>query len=378
MMRPIARPASIRARHKMLIGSMIGMILLPLALVMAYLFVVAEDQYASNTGFTVRQEDSASASDLLGGLSQFVGSSSGGNTDVLFEFIQSQEIVEEVQADIDLIGHYSQNWPRDAVFSIWPDATIEDLLWFWTRMVRVSYDRSSGLMDVQVRAHDPQVAQDIALRIVAESESMINALNATARRDTTINAERDLEVALERLRLAREAVAVFRARTQIVDPQADIQGRMGVLSNLQQQLAQALVEFDLLLQNTSDSDPRTVQARRRIEAIRARIEDERRNFTEQDVTVDGTNYPDLLARYEGLRVDQEFAEQTYRAALTALDQARSNAQRQTLYLATYIRPTLAQRPQYPERWVLTGLTFMFLTMIWTVAALVYYSIRDRG
>lgn len=367
-----------RPRHKVLVGSMYAMIALPLAVVMAYLFAVAEDQYASSTGFTVRQEDSASASDLLGGLSQFVGGGGSGNTDVLFEFIQSQEIVEAVQDDVDLIGHYTQNWPRDVAFSIWPDATIEDLLWFWKRMVRVSYDRASGLMDVQVRAHDPQIAQDIATRIVAESEQMINALNATARRDTTINAERDLNEALERLRLSREALAVFRARTQIVDPQADIQGRMGVLNNLQQQLAQALVEFDLLLQNTSDADPRTVQARRRIDAIRARIDDERRNFTEQDVTVDGTNYPDLLARYEGLRVDQEFAEQTYRAALTALDAARSNAQRQTLYLATYVRPTLAQRAQYPQRWVLSGLTFMFLTMIWTVAALVYYSIRDRG
>jgi len=376
----IVQPALLRRRHYGLLVSLIGLIVLPLLLTIGYLYIFAEDQYASNTGFTVRTEETSSASDLVGGLTAFMGGGGNtSNTDVLYEFMQSQGIVERINARIDLAAHYSQTWPGDPVFSIWPTASIEDLLWYWRRMVRISYDKGSGLIDMQVRARDPQTAQAIALAIVEESEQMINALNESARRDTTANAERDLEDALARLRAAREALAEYRARTQIVDPMADIQGRMGVLTNLQQQLAQALVDYDLLVQVvTTDSDPRVRQAQRRIDVIRDRISEERRIFATQDVTVFDTDYPYLIARFESLRVDQEFAEQTYRAALTALDSARSNASRQSLYLATYIQPTLASRAEYPQRVVLSGLTAMFLVLVWSIMALIYYSIRDRG
>lgn len=376
--RPIVSPARFRRRHRGLFLSFILLVILPTALVALYAYAFARDQYASFTGFTVRSEETSSASQLMGGLSSFVGGGNSSNTDVLYAFIHSQQMVEAVQAQIDIRAHYSENWDTDPVFSIWPDATIEDLVWFWNRTVTVSYDKNSGLMDVQVVAHTAEMAQHIAEVVVSESERMINALNAQARSDSMANAQHDLDDALTRLRTAREDLASFRARTQIVDPQADIEGRMGVINGLQQQLAQALVDYDLLLQNTAETDPRVRQAERRIEVIRQRITEERRNFATQDVTVFDTDYPRLIAQFESLTVNQEFAERTYTAALEALDVARSNAERKSLYLATYVRPTLAQRAEYPRRLQLVLLSGLFLLLGWAVAAMIYYSLRDRG
>lgn len=375
---PVAGRARVRRRHRGLFLSIALVILLPLALTALYLFGMARDQYASLTGFTIRQEETSSASDLMGGLAHVFGGGSPGNADLLFEYVQSQEIVERIDARFDLMGHYTADWPADPVYSLWPTATIEDLVWFWGRMVNVTYDKSSGMMLAEVRARDPQSAQTIARMIVEESEVMINRLNETARRDTTRNAEADLDAAVARLRVAREALAEFRVRTQIVDPQADIQGRLGVLNNLQQQLAEALIDHDLLLQTSEASDPRVRQAQRRIDVVRNRITEERRTFAEQDVTVDQTEYPRLIAQYESLLVDQGFAETTYQAALMALDAARSNATRQSLYLASFIQPTFAQRAAYPDRVVILALAAFFLTLLWSVLALIYYSLRDRG
>ncbi len=375
---PVAGRARVKRRHRGLLLSIGIVVILPLVLVIAYLWILAEDQFASTTGFTIRQEETSSASDLMGGLAMAFGAGSAGHADLLFEFVQSQDIIERVAARFDLVGHYATHWPQDPLFSLWPDATIEDLVWFWGRMVRVTYDKASGLMLVQVRAADPQTARLISELIVAESEEMINRLNETARRDTTRNAETDLAASLQRLRDARQDLAEFRVRTQIVDPQADIQGRLGVLNNLQQQLAQALIDNDLLLLTSDSNDPRVRQAQRRIEVVRNRITQERRNFAEQNVTVDQTDYPQLIAQYESLLVDQSFAETTYQAALTALDSARSNASRQSLYLASFIKPTLAQRAEYPQRYLITALTAFFLLLAWSVMALVYYSLRDRG
>lgn len=376
--RPPAQTARLKKRHRGLMLSMFLIIILPVLMTALYLMVLAEDQYASKVGFTIRQEETGGATDLMGGLSSMLGGAAQGHADLLFEYLQSQEIVEGVNREFGLLDHYSETWPTDPLFSLWPSATIEDLLWFWARMVRITYDKSTGLMLVEVRARDPASAQELAQMIVAESERMINRLNETARSDTTRYAEADLESALTRLRAAREELAEFRARTQIVDPQADIQGRMGVLTNLQQQLAGALVDQDLLLQTIDATDPRLRQVQRRIEVVRNRIREEREMFAEQDVTVDGTDYPRLIAQFEGLQVDQAFAEATYQAALIALDAARSNASRQNLYLAKFIQPTLAQRAQYPKAVQIVSLVFLFMTLLWGVLALIYYSLRDKG
>ncbi|WP_417598102.1 sugar transporter [Pararhodobacter oceanensis] len=378
LQRPAVPPAHLRPRHYGVLTGFFALVLLPLVALGVYLYAYANDQFASTTGFTVRSEETSSATEIAGGLSSIIGGPSSTNGDVLYAYIQSQQIVRRVQEQLDLRAHYAQNWRSDPVFSIWPDATIEDLFWFWGRVVRVSYDKASGLMSVQVRAGTAAYAQQIAQAVVRESEAMINELNRQARNDSMTNAQLDLEAAVERLRIAREEVAAFRARTQIVDPAADIQGRMGVINNLQQQLAQSLVDHDLLLQNTTDTDPRVRQALRRIEVIEDRIHSERLNFATQDVTVLDTDYPRLIAQFESLMVNQEFAERTYTAALSALDAARSNAERQSLYLATYIQPTLAERAEYPQRLLLMALAALFMLLIWASLTLVYYSLRDRG
>lgn len=377
---PMASRTTMRRRHWGLLLSFVLLALLPITLVAVYLWTVAEDQYASVTGFTVRQEEGGAASELLGGLAQFAGAGGGAaDSDVLYEFIQSQEIVERVDARLDLRGHFSRHWDTDKAFAIWPDATIEDLVWYWDRVVRISYDQGTGLIELRALAYDPEYARALARAIVAESQEMINALSEAARADATRYAEADLEEAVERLKAAREALTAFRTRTSIVDPEADLQGRMGVMNNLQQQLAQALIDLDLLRDTTNAADPRVTQAQRRIEVIRERILRERENLTESDGTRSAVaeDYPQLLAEYESLNVDREFAEQSYRAALTALDAARANAARQSRYLATFVEPTLAQSPEYPQRFVLTGLTALFVLLGWSIMALVYYSLRDR-
>ncbi|MEZ5752515.1 MAG: sugar transporter [Paracoccaceae bacterium] len=375
---PPARPARLRRRHIGVYVSFLACVIAPVAALAFYLWVYAQDQYASVTGFTLRSEEAAPAADLLGGLAGFTRSTTGVNADVLSAFIQSQQIVERIDARLNLREHYSQVWDRDPLFSIWGDATIEDLLWFWNRVVQVSYDKASGLTDVQVRAFSPQMAQAIATSIVAESESMINALNAQSRRDAMAMAQRDLADAQTRVLSARQELADFRARTQIVDPAADLQGRMGVLNTLQQQLAEALIESDLLAQITTESDPRARQARRRIAVIEDRIATERARVATQDVTTQATDYPRLIAQFEALSVNQEFAERSLTAALAAHDAARSNAGRQSLYLATYVTPTLAERAQYPNRPAILGLTALFLFLGWSVLTTLIYSLRDRG
>ena len=378
--KPLAGPARMKKRHGRLVKSFIGLVIVPFLIASFYLWAIADDQYGSTAGFSVRKDEGNAASELLGGLASFAGGTASGDSDILYEFIQSLEIVRAVDAAVDLRGHYSENWLSDPVFALWPDATSEDLLDYWQRIVRISFDQSTGLIELRVLAYSGEMAQKVATEILSQSQIMINDLNEQARADALRYARQDLDVAVSRLKEAREALTQFRSRTQIVDPEDDLKGRMGVMNNLQQQLAEALIEHDLLLQTAAANDPRVVQAKRRIDVIRDRIRIEREAFVSETSETGsvGEDYPKLISEFEGLTVDREYAEQAYRAALGALELARAKADRQSRYLAAYIQPTLPTSSEYPRRFVLSGLALLFLTLFWSILALIYYSIRDRN
>ena len=335
--------------------------------------MIASNEYAGTVGFTVRKENTGSAIELLGGITSLGGGSSN-ETDVLYEYIGSQQMVRAVHSKIDL--HEVYHNPGDPVFGIGNDRRIEALTDYWQRMVRIKYDRSTGLTEVEVRAFDPTDAQRIAQAIYDEATDKINELSAIARSDTTRYAREELDHAMARLKTARAALTEFRSRTQIVDPAADIQGRMGLLNTLQQQLAAALIELDLLRENTAARDPRVVLAEQKAAVIRQRIAAERDQFGSAETT-DPEAFSNLVSEYESLSVDLQYAEQTYLAAATALDAAEAEAQRKSLYLANYIEPTLAETPEYPKRLTILATVSVFLFLTWSILAMVYYSVRDR-
>lgn len=349
-------------------------VILPMLGMAVYLYSFAADQYASTVGFTVRTEETGSAMEILGGLTS-LSSASSSDTDVLYKFIQSQELVRDMDATLDL-RHIYRKPVSDPVFALSQDASIEDLLAYWERMVRIYYDPGTGLMEIEARAFDPADAQAITVEIYARSSKMINTLSAVARADTTRYAREELDTAVTRLKEARQALTLFRNETQIVDPSADIQGQMGLLSSLNAQLATALIELDLLAETTRESDPRMEQARRKIVVIEKRISEEREKL---GVGTDhnGNAYADLVGQFEALQVDMEFAEKAYVSALSAYDTALAEARRQSRYLAAYIEPTLAETPLYPQRAILLLIAGFALFGLWTIAVLIYYSLRDR-
>lgn len=375
---PMANTARPRKRHYGILASFFLAVLLPTCLAGYYMYAVAVDQYESRLGFVVRTEESQSALDVLSGFTGISGASSS-DTDILYAFIQSQEMVRRIDAQMDLRALFSK--PEfDPVFALHADASLEELTEYWSRMVRVYYDGATGLIEVRTHAFSADAAQELARRIYDEASDMINALSDVAREDATRYAEEERDKAIERLIAARQAMTGFRVRTQIVDPRADVEGQMGLLTNLQAQLAEVLIEQDLMLQTASSGDPRLAQLQLRIEVIEARIAAERGKLGvgDQNVVADQEGgYASLFGEYERLLVDQEFAEAAYVSALSAYDAALSEAQRKSRYLAIYLQPTTAETSTVPNRALLTGLIGGFVLILWFVGVLIYYSFRDR-
>lgn len=376
---PPAAAATMRPRHFGLLASLIFMAVVPALLTGIYLWGWAADRYVSRVAFSVRQVDAASASDLLGGLARLAGTSSSSDTDILYQFIQSQELVGIIDGELDLRRMWSNGDPAlDPWFSYHPPGTIEDLTSYWPRMVKVYNDSGTGIVNVEVQAFTPDDAHAIATRVYEESARLVNELSAVAREDTLRYSREDRDEAVARLKEAREAMTGFRNRTQIVDPAASVQNQMGLLLSLQTQLAETLIARATLKDTAPADDPRILQADRRIEVIRQQIEEERKNLgLGSNAAGDTGAFADLVGEYERLAVDLQFAEQSYTAAMAAYDAAVAESRRQTRYLAAHVAPTRPEASEQPRRLMLLALVWFFSFLAWGVVVLVYYSLRDR-
>ncbi|MFD2843690.1 hypothetical protein [Paracoccus cavernae] len=130
-------------RHWMLLLSFLIIVVVPTLISAWYLWNRAADQYVSTVGFSVRKEDSAAPSfDFLGGLAALSGGTVGASdTDILYQYIRSHDMVETADQKLDLRTMFSRDWPRDFVFAYNPTGTIEDLTDYWQRQVKIYYDR---------------------------------------------------------------------------------------------------------------------------------------------------------------------------------------------------------------------------------------------
>lgn len=359
----------------MLMLSFVLFVLLPPFCAMIYLWGFAADQYHSKVGFSVRLEQQNSALNILSGLSGFSGSSSS-DTDILFEFIQSQKLVSDMDAAVNLHAMWSK--PKtDPIFALPKGASLEELIDYWKTMVHLSRGKGNGLLEVEVRAFDPQDALKITQVLFEKSSEMINALSDIAREDAIRYARDDLNDALERLKSAREALTRFRNINQVVDPAVDSQRQAGLLATLYSEQASTLISIDLLHDTASADDPRVIQGERRLQVIENRIEAERAKLGLGRDGSDSKAYADMVGEYERLVVEREFAERTYVTALASYDGALADSRRKSRYLAAYMAPTVAQTSIYPERLTILAMLTLFLFLIWAIGALIYYSVRDR-
>ncbi|MGR3781409.1 MAG: hypothetical protein ACU0DT_09145 [Albimonas sp.] len=362
--------------------SFIVMVAAPSGVAGWYLNMVAADQYASQVSFAVRSLEGGIPSpltEIFGGSAD----STAGDSEMLFEYLQSQPLVERVQDDVDLIEIY--NRPEgDWLFSMGTDRTIEEMVDYWNRAVTVSYDTGSGIIYVESRAFRARDAQQVAASVLEASYDLINSLSTGARQDAVQYAQADLVEAEERIRRTRLALQEFRSDQGTADISSDITQQMALISQLRSARSEAQAEFDSRKDLLGANSPTLSALSRRIASLDAQIAaEEARIAAEPGVGQTPTpgarpTLAEAAGEQERLQVELELATNMYTAAQASLEAAKAEARRTQRYLATHIAPTLAQEAEYPRRIVWTLAVFVGLLLTWSIALLIVGSIRDRN
>lgn len=370
------RPRTMRRR--LLGASFVVFVLLPALLSAAYFAVLASDRYVAGAGFTVRGMDSGVGSDILGAVT---GLASTGSTTsdsyILLKYLKSRDIVERLQTDFPFKEHYSGSDKADFLSRLDADADIEHVVEYWAKRIQTSFDPTSGIVTFDVEAFDPDSAARIASLVLDYSRQLVNELSSRARADALSYAEGEVERAELRLRMALDAMRVFRETEKSIDPAGTARIQLELIGGLEKQLAEIRARIAALQGSVAKDAPSLRSLLRQSEALEQQIAAQREEI---GVNADGTAGSALsnqLATYETLEVERNFAQQTYASALSSLEKARLEADRQQRYLAVYSTPAVPQYALYPRRILNTFLILAGLAIAWGIGVLVVYAVRDH-
>ncbi|MGM0585148.1 MAG: sugar transporter [Pseudomonadota bacterium] len=348
-----------------------------------YLNWQAADQYASRVSFAVRSLEggpSSPVAEFLGGAAD----STAGDSQMLFEYLQSQPLVERVDARLDLGAVYNRA-EADRLFRLGEGRPVEELVEYWNRAVTVSYDTGAGVIHVEARAFRAEDAQAVSRAVLEASGRLINALSEEAREDAVRYARIDLEEAERRVREARMALQAFRSLQGTADISGDISQEMQLIAQLRGQRSALKADYDSRREILGGNSPTLAALRRRLESLDAQIAEAEARIAEAPeggAPAGREGRAATLAEAAGLQeeleVELELATQMYTAAQAGLESARADARRAQRYLATHIAPTRAQEAEYPRRVTWSLAIFAVLLIGWAILLLIVSSIRDRS
>lgn len=371
------RPQALRRR--LLKISFVAAVILPTLLGALYFLAIASDRYAASAGFSVRSMDPAvGGTDLLSSIS---GLSSGGSTTtdsyIILEYLKSRELVEKLMQEVDFQEAYG-NDKIDALYKLELTKPIEDIVDYWDWMITTSFDNASSIITFEVQAFTAEDAEKVAALIVKYCQNLINKLSQQARRDAVSFAKKEVASAELRLKLIREELRDFRAQSSAVDPAATAAANLELTTGLEGELIRLRAQLATLLTALSEDAPSVQQLKKQITSIEAEMVGKRAEVSGKTRAIEGQeNLSELLANYERLKVEQEFAQQAYTVTLASLERSRTEADRQQRFLAVFKNPSRPQDAIYPERVLNTFLVFLVALILWGIGTLLTYSVRDH-
>jgi len=366
-----------RLRRRSWLGwfSFIIFVAVPAVTAAVYYFFVAADQYVAEFRFALRSAEPERHDPVLFFQESIAPSVMGLDSFVVVQYLASRAIIDDLSTTLDLREIFSRSeadWPVRLDLPV----SIEELVRYWKRQVDAFFDATNGTIVVRARAFTPQDALKLAEGILASSERLVNELSARARRDALRNADEEVGRAEKRLKSALTRLREFRDKEGIIDPRKTADATVALAGRVRDELVRAGTELSTLKHYMRDDAPSIKMLEARVQSLEGQ-----RRAVESEVTDTEKTRSEALSRvmgsYEQLESERAFAENTYQHALQALDRSRINADRQQVYLATFVQPTLPEEALYPRRLqsfaVASGVAFV----VWMIGGFILQSIRDH-
>ena len=326
-------------------------VIAPTILAAVYYGLIASDIYISESRFVIKNPDQKRGQvSTLANLVQTTGlSGSQEQTNEVLAFVQSRAALKALEKNPGIQSKFASD--QADPFTRFPrplaQSSFENLFKYYSKMVTARLDTENGTAIIEVKAFTASDAYEINRRLLDLSEEMVNRLNGRAQAKGIAEAQKQVDLATERAKAARVALAQYRNSKALIDPDKQAGGALEIANTMIAERAALQAQLELM-QRVAPRNPSIPALRNQVNAISAQI-------ASQDNRVVGssTGIASKIGGYENLLVEQEFATESLNAANAALVQARAEAQRQQFYLERVVDPNVPDMPLLPKRFLNT-------------------------
>jgi capsular polysaccharide transport system permease protein len=353
----------------------IGLILVPWLAAVLYLSLLAADRYVAESVIAVRENGEAPMAGV-DALSTLFGSSGPASRDdelLLEAHILSMDMLRQLDAKLGLREAFGAPL-TDPFFRLSGGARQEQFLSYYRDRVEVHVDERSGLIRIRTQGFTPELASALNQEIIAISERFINESSHRLAREQMEFAEGELKKARQELDLARAQLTEFQKKHGVLDPVAQATANTGVTVELQATIARQEAELKSLLNYLNQDAPPVRALQAQLEGTRSQLEVESRRAMS---SADGTSLNVLAGSFQELYAEVEFAQDSYKLALTAVETARVESTRKLKSLVLVESPAVPESPEYPRRIYTLAALLLALGMLYGIARLVVATIEDH-
>jgi capsular polysaccharide transport system permease protein len=347
-------------------------VLLPVLIIIGYLAFFAKDRYQSASTILVKQVADTQVADASGlGVLFGVSNTSREDSQILKEYIASRDMIERLDKQLNLRKEFSS--VADPVFALPQDASIEELVEYFHKMIKVELNEQTMMLNVRAQAFSPAFSLKLNNELLKQSDIFINEISQTIAEEQQIFAEKQYQEATTQLDDARQAVLSYQNENEIFDPELQAKAVATLISGLQSNLAQLKTEERTLLTYLTPEAPQVVALKSQIESVQKQIDSESEKLTSPTNLKLNKN----VADFEALKAQVEFATDLYKISLASLEKARLEASRKLKKLIVISTPRLAEDALYPRKIYISVTSFILLNIIFGIGLLIHSIIREH-
>ena len=346
-------------------------VVIPTALAAFYYGFVASDMYISESKFVVRTPQ-RQANTGLGVLLQGSGfSRAQDDAYTIHDFVLSRDALKLLDERFSLFKLYSTADFLSRFPELDLDRSFEALHRYYQKRVTVTLDSESNIATLKTRAFSAKDAYNLNESLLEMSEQLVNQLNERARSDLIRFAQDEVESAQSKAVKAALAVSQYRTRKAIFDPERQSVMQLQQVSKLQDELIATKTQLAQLRALTRDNT-QIATLQKRSEMLQIEIDSETAKVAGGERSLSNK-----AVEYDRLALESAFADKLLASALTSLETARNEAQRQQLYLERIAQPNRPDIAVEPRRIRTVIITFVLGMIIWGVLSLFTAGVREH-
>lgn len=349
-------------------------IFLPTMLVSYYYYAVATPLYATNTEFVIQKAEASSGGGGLGGLLGGTSFATVQESITVQSYLESREAMLRLDEELSFRDHFSGD-DIDPLVRLAPDASDEAMYKTYLRNLTIGYDPTEGLIRMEVLAADPETSQAFSQALITYAEERVDQMSSRLREDQMAGAREGFQEAEDRSLQAQMRVLELQEQRGVLSAEAEVNQVFSQIGNYEAQLTEERLRLAEINAASRPNATRVQIAEANISRFEALIATLRASLTDEaegEVSLARIQSELIIAQ-----ADLETRQLMLTEALQAMESARSEANRQSLYISMGVFPIAPDEAAYPKAFEKTLLALVVFSGIYLLISMTASILREQ-